>query len=551
MEKRGLYMKKITELFLTVLESKIGIALLCVVPFLFMNKNVLSELYFEAFIVFFASFVTAKRFTKKECLQFVLLYLAFFFILEAGSLIFGLTNSAFGFITLIFNGITILLSLGVRIFLWFFAGGLIFYLINLITVKTVSKFEKIFLPVRKILTNPLNVILCWGTIFIFMFIYNGIFVSVKSLSLPINTGFVGKIGLENEELLLFSSVENKLAIYNFKNNEFKTNCPYLKQKPDGFNDDFHSVDFKKMPNGNIFIRKFFVKSDDKKQRKTVAYIYSPSENKIIYEEELPDEITFYQTAIAFLDNQKVLCVGADSTDSDKKTYIYDIHDKTLNESAETKQKRRGCELLPLNNGKILIWGGYSDDGNSAELYDIKNNEVIEIPTNFNLYFTYGKDKLNLLDDGTVLIKTAKLEENEADGVGTYVSGISGTGYPISYFVKFNPKDNSFSGFVPDKNQRNQFHHYNSVVTKNGKIIIAGGSLVNRKSKHLAGDNNKIYVYNINKGKLRQSYLYKFPTTLDATIFAINDKEFVIHYAPVLGTKKYNKNLDKKIKFFSM
>ncbi len=540
-------MKKITELFLTVLESKIGIALLCVVPFLFMNKNLLSELYFEAFIVFFASFVTAKRFTKKECFQFALLYLAFFFILEAGSLIFGLTNSAFGFITLIFNGLIILLSLGVRIILWFFAGGLIFYLINLITVKTVTKFEKIFLPVRKFLTNPLKVVLCGIAIFILMFIYNGIFVSVKSLSLPINTGFVGKIGLENEELLLFSSVENKLAIFNFKNNEFNTNCPQLKQKPDGFNNDFNSINFKKMPNGDIFIRRFFVKSDDKKQRKTVAYIYSPSENKIIYEEELPDKIAFYQTAIAFLDNQKVLCVGADD---DKKTYIYDIQDKTLNEAAETKQKRRGCELLSLNNGKILIWGGYADDCKSAELYDIKNNEVFEIPTNFSLYFTYGKDKLYLLDDGTVLIKTTKLEEKKADGIGTHVSGISGTGYPISYFVKFNPNDNSFSGFVPDKNQRNQIHNYNSVVTKNGKIIIAGGSLVNRKSKHLAGDNNRIFVYDIKNGKLRQTYLYKFPTTLDATIFAINDKEFVIHYAPVLGTKKYNKNLDKKIKFFN-
>lgn len=513
-----------------------------------MYKNVLSELYFEAFIVFFASFVTAKRFTKKECLQFALLYFVFFFILEAGSLIFELTNSAFAFITLIFNGIIILLGLGVRIILRFFVGGLIFYLINLITVKTVTKFEKLFLPVRKFLTNPLNLILCWGTIFILMFIYNGIFVSVKSLSLPINTGYVGKIGLENEELLLFSSGENKLAIFDFKNNEFNTNCPQLKQKPDGFNNDFNSIDFKKMPNGNIFIRRFFVKNDDKNQRKTVSYIYSPTENKIIYEEEFPEKIAFYQTAIAFLDNQKVLCVGADS---DKKTYIYDIKDKTLNESAETKQKRRGCELLPLNNGKVLIWGGYSDVCNSAELYDIENNEIIEIPTNFNIYFTYGKNKLNLLEDGTVLIKTKKFEENEADGVGTYVSGISGTGYPISYFVKFNPQDNSFNGFVPDKNQRIQFKDYNSVVTKNGKIIIVGGYLLNRKSKHLAENNNKIYVYDINNGKLRQSYLYKFPTTFYATIFTINDKEFVIHYAPILGNKIQIKNPDKKLKFYNI
>ncbi len=541
-------MKKAKEVYLSILQNKIAIALLCVIPFLFMNKNLFSELYLEAFVVFFASFVTEKRFTKKECLQFALLYLTFFFILEAGALIYGLTNSAFGFITLIFYGITILLSMGVKIILWFVVGGLVFYLVNLITIKTVTKFEKVFLPVRKLFTNPLNVVLCGVTIFILLFIYNGIFVNVKSLSLPISSGYVGKIALGNEKLLLFSSDENKLAIFDFKNNEFNTNCPQLKQKPDGFNADFISINFKKMPNGNIFIRRFFVKNDDKKQRKTIAYVYSPLENKIVYEEEIPEKIAFYQTAIAFLDNKKVFCVGADN---DEKTYIYDIQDKILTETAETKQPRRGCELLPLNNGKVLIWGGYSDDCKSAELYDIKNNEVIEIQTNFNLYFAFGKDKLNILDDGTVLIKTTKLEENEADGIGTHFSGISGTGYPIPYFVKFNPKDNSFDGFVPDKNQRKQFYRYNSVVTQNGKIIIAGATLVNRKSKHLSGYSKKVYVYDIKSGKLRQTYMYNFPETMDATIFTINDKEFVLHYSPILGNKKTVKNPDKKLKFYNI
>lgn len=539
-------MKKITEFYLAILGNKIGIALLCVIPFLFLNKNLFSELYFEAFIVFFASFITAKRFTKKECLHFALLYLTFFFILEAGALIYGLENSVFGFLTLIFYGLYLILNLGVRIIIWFFIGGLIFYLINLITVKAVTKFEKILLPVRKTFTNPLNVVFCAITIFVLMFAYNGIFIGVKSLSLPTNSGYTIKTTLDNEKLLLFSSRENKLAIYNLKDNEFITNCPNLKQKPDGFDRDFKYIDFKKMPDGNIFIRKFYVKNDDKAQRKTIAYIYSPSENKIIYEEELPDKIAFYQTAMAFYDNENAFFAGADS---DKKSYIYNIKDKTLKEAAETKQKRRGCELLPLKNEKILIWGGYSDDYKSAELYDIKNNEITEIPINFRLNFNFGKDKLNLLEDGTVLIKTTKLEENKSNGVGEYVSGQQGTGYPIPYFVKYNPDDNSFNGFVPDKKQKYQFSNYDSAVTNNGKIIIAGGYFVNRLTKRLSGYNNKIFVYDIKSNKLYQTYTYNFPETLEASVFVINNEEFVVYFTPHLGVKKTGKYLHKKLKFF--
>lgn len=539
-------MKKISELYLTVLGNKVGIALLCVFPFLLLNKNVFFELYFEAFIIFFASFITAKRFTKKECLHFALLYLTFFFILETGTLIYGLTNSAFGSITIIYYGKTILLSLGVKILIWFFIGGFIFYLINLITVKAVTEFEKIFLPVRKIFTNPLNVVFCGITIFILMFAYNGIFINVKSLSFPANLDYTIKTTLDNEKLLLFSSNENKLAIYNVKDGEFITNCPNLKQKPNGFSKAFKDIDFKKMPNGNIFIRKFYVKKDDKTQRKTIAYIYSPSENKLIYEEELPDKIAFYQTAMVFYDNENAFCAGADS---DKKSYIYNIKDKTLKEAAETKQKRRGCELLPLKNKKIFIWGGYSDDYKSAELYDIKNNEITEMPINFILYFNYGKDKLNLLEDGTVLIKTTKLEENESDGIGNYVSGQGGTGYPIPYFVKYNPNDNSFNGFVPDKKQKYQFSNYDSTVTNNGKIIITGGSLVNRIKKRTSEYNNKIFVYDIKSNKLYKTYTYNFPITLEPTVFALNNKEVVVYFNPPLGTKNPDKYLYKKIKFF--
>ena len=95
-------MNKINEIYLNILKSRIGIALLCVIPFFFMKKVLWDELYLEAFVVCFASIASGKRFGAKDSVIFSLWFCLLFFLLEAGALGIGLTASPFGALTIIF-----------------------------------------------------------------------------------------------------------------------------------------------------------------------------------------------------------------------------------------------------------------------------------------------------------------------------------------------------------------------------------------------------------------------------------------------------------------
>jgi|GEM_PF-4629694 len=544
-------MNKINEIYLNILKSRFGIALLCVIPFFFMRKNLFNELYLEAFVVFFAAIASGKRFGAKDSVIFSLWFCLLFFLLEAGALGIGLKTSPFGGLTIIFYGLSILFAMAFKIAVWLTAGGLIFYLVNFIAVKLMlwAKTEKLFKPLSNILSSPLKTAVSAFIIVILFNLYayfTGVPVKIENLPKLENSGFEIKTVLDGGKLLLLNKEYNKLAVYDAANDILSMDAPKLEEMPEGYKNQFHPVIFNRLLNGDILIRRFYEKKDENNKIffRADAYIYSPAKNEIIFKAELPEEVNFYQTSAVQIDDDRILFAG---TDNDKKTYIYSIKEKILKGAAETKEKRRGCESLLLKDGRVLIWGG--NDNKSAELYDIEKNEFEKINTGFTQDFSFGQDRLYLQEDGSVIIWTVKLEDKEENGIGTYHGTLSGEGYPVPYIALFNPKDKSFKKIDFNNDKKHRFANYVSIsASASGKIIIAGGRLIAKKTfienfidKNLfktkkkfsfrsAGHNEDIYFYDVKTGKMKKSYGAKLDdTSAGVKIFILNDNEAVLVY----------------------
>ena len=347
-------------------------------------------------------------------------------------------------------------------------------------------------------------------------------------------------------------------------------APKLEEKPEGYKNQLHPVIFNRLLNGDILIRRFYEKKDENNKifRRADAYIYSPVKNEIIFKAELPEEIGLYQASAVQIDDDRILFIGA-GADNDKKTYIYSIKEQMLKEAAQTHEDRGGCEILLLKDGRVLIWGGYNNDNKSAELYNPEKNEFEKINTGITQDFSFGKDKLYLLDDGSVIIWTVKFEDKEENGIGTYHGTLSGEGYPVPYIALFNPKDKSFKKIDFNNDKTHRFANYVSIsASESGKIIIAGGRLIAKKtfiekfidknlfktkkkkkksSFRLAGNNEGIYFYDVKTGKMKKSYGAELDNAaFGVKIFILNDKEAVLVYEPVLGYR--HKNRYQKITF---
>lgn len=517
---------------------------MAILPFLFVQKQTTNELIFEFIVVLVATIVTGKLYNKKECLKFSLFYSICFFIVEMAAFCMGLLKTSLALLTLIFYIVTIVLSFSVKFILWFIVGGLIFYLTNLITFKIVKneKLEKFCTPIKRFLANPIIFFSSVIVVFAVWVMFTGQFVVVKKLP-KLDKPEINVLSvLDDEKLLLLLNNRTKLGIYDSKNDVLSENNATLSSIPEGFkpNDDAYS--FSKMKNGNIFFRRFFVNKNDRRDKKTIATIYSPEKNAILSEFELPEEISYFYSSVTFIDDENALFVG---NDDNNKTYIFNVNDKSLEEKAETVKTRKFSKSILLHNGKVFIWNG-SGKYNSAELYDIKNDKYTEIPVNINLYGSFFKDDLQLLDNGNVFIKTTKLEDKKENGIGSYVSGVLATGYPIPYYLIFNPNDNSFQGINFNKNRKAKLNGYASTsVTKDGKILLAGGIVVRN---HKGAENNqKIYFYNTKNGKIKETYFYKFNDSYDSQIFILNNNEAIIFFHPILGSKEIKCNY-LKIKF---
>ena len=537
-------MKKINEIYFKILNNKFGIALLAILPFLFIQKKTTNELLFEFIVVLIATIVTGKLYNKKECIKFSLFYAICFLAVELIAFCIGLFKTSLASLTLIFYIVTIVLSFFVKFISWFVAGGLIFYLTNLITCKFVKneKLEKLCNPIKRFLANPIIFFSSVIVVFAVWVMFTGQFTVVKKLP-KLDKPEINVLSvLDDEKLLLLLNDKTKFGIYDSKNDVLSENNATLTPVPEGFKPNDNAYSFSKMKNGNIFFRRFFVNKNDRTDKKTIATIYSPKKNAILSEFELPEEISYFYSSVTFIDDENALFVG---NYDNNKTYIFNVNDKSLEEKAETVKTRKFSKSILLNNGKVFIWNGSGKD-NSAELYDIKNDKYTEIPVNINLYGTYTKDNLQLLDNGNVFIKTTKLEDKKENGIGSYVSGLLGTGYPIPYVLIFNPNDNSFQGINFNKNRKNKLNAFASTsVTKDGKMLLAGGLLV--RNQKASGNNQKIYFYNTKDGKVRETYFYKFNDSYDPQIFVLNNNEAIVYLPPILGSKEIKCNY-LKVKF---
>lgn len=538
-------MKKICEMYFEILSYKLGIAILAILPFLFVQKNIFYALFWEMIVVVIATIVTGKLYNKKECLKFSLIYAASFFLIEFITFCFGLHNSPFAFLTLAFYVLAIILAFVVKTILWFVLGGLIFYLTNLITFKIVKNehLENFFNPIKSFLANPIIFFTTVIVIFALKFLFTGQFVVVEELPTIDKPQVKVLTVLDDEKLLLLINKGSEFVVYDAKNDVLTSKNISLIPAPAGFMPDYNAYSLSKMKNGNIFFRRFFVNQNDRRDIITIATIFSPEKNIILSEFELPKEISSFQSSATFIDEENALFIG---NYTNNKTYLFNVNDKSLVEKAETIQNRRCAKSILLNNGKVFIIGGGARNGNSVELYDIKNNKFTEIPLDINLYYSFSKDDLQLLDNGNVFIKTGKLEDKEENGIGNYVSGNFGTGYPIPYILIFNPNDNSFQGINFNANRRIKLNNFTSTsVTNDGKVLFAGGTRLWHKRD--VGNNQKIYFYNIKNGKIRETYFYKFNESYKPQIFVLNNNEAIIFFMPLLGSKEAKCNY-LKVKF---
>lgn len=525
-------MKKINEIYFNILNNKYGIALLAILPFLFVQKKTSNELIFLFIVVLISSIVTGKLYNKKECLKFSLFYAICFLVVELISFCMGLLKTSFASMTLIFYFVTILLSFAVKFILWSIAGGLIFYLTNLIVCKIVKKekLEKFFNPIKRFLANPIIFFSSIILIFAIRVIFTGQIAVVKNIPTLDKPEIRVLSVLDDEKLLLLLNHNNKLGIYNFKNDVLAENNAILSPAPEGFEPYYMPYSFSKMKNGNIFFRRFFVGKKVRKDKKTIASIYSPEKNAILSEFELPEEISYFNNSVTFIDDENALFVG--NGINNNKTYVFNVKDKSLVEKAETVKNRSFSQSILLNNGKVFVW----NNSESAELYDIKENKYTEIPINIKLYGSSPKDNLQLLDNGNLFIKTCKLEDKKENGVGYHVGGKMGDGYPIPYFLIFNPDDNSFQEINFNKNRKMKLNRFASTsVTKDGKMLLSGGVYVHNQAA--AGNNQKMYFYDTKNGKIRETYFYNFNASYDSQIFVLNNNEAIVFLPPILGSKE--------------
>ena len=543
-------MEKFNNMYLRILKSKLGIAFLSIIPFFFMKKMLLAELYMLMFVVTIATIATSKKFSKKDSILFAILYSFLFLCFEVGYLAKGISASTSGMLTIIYYGESMIIYLAKRFLIWLIAGGFIFYLFNFVLTVLMKweKTERIFKPFTKLLSNLLKTIF---TSLLIVFVVNlyfyltSVHIKIDSLSELEKSQYKIELVLDENRVLLYSEKDNKIAIYDTEKDILQKDCPELKPIPEGYKKSLNYALYDKLNNGDVFIRNCMIsKSRENMSLKTYAYIYSPKKNAIVWQAELPKEISFYQSAVVQIDEERLFVAGADS---DKKTYIYNLKNKRIEQKSETIEERIGCEIIKLKNGKLLIWGGYSSN-NSIELYDINKDVFEKIPLGFKQKFHYGCDKLYLLEDGRVVVITTKIEDKEENGVGEYSSSIySATGYPVTCVVLYNPDDNSFKEI--DINKNSKYKHYNDVSiasTSDGRIIIAGGLLVNTKSMKPFGYDNKINFYNVKTDKLQKSYGIKFDDTTSPYIYILNNNEFIYVYGMDFGIN--HKQRYHKIKF---
>lgn len=199
-------------------------------------------------------------------------------------------------------------------------------------------------------------------------------------------------------------------------------------------------------------------------RLNTSEIYDPKTNKFTILKKFNENRPAYNAIM--LDDGRILITGGYSEKSTpqktlllKSSLIYDsIKDEIINEG-EMHFVRADHSNANLNNGKILIFGGYSGKTgkdayvSKAELYNPKSNEFILLKSSPN--FVYGKvANTSVLSDGRLFIINYLNKNNKAE--------------------IFDPKTNKFSVLnIPLTNDSDEFYYYlyKIVPLKNDRIVL--------------------------------------------------------------------------------
>ncbi|CBW26568.1 putative internalin A-like exported protein [Halobacteriovorax marinus SJ] len=172
-----------------------------------------------------------------------------------------------------------------------------------------------------------------------------------------------------------------------------------------------------------------------------------------------------------LDNGDVLITGGwkgrnqfwTGRDSQATAELFDATTRKFVNIGSMRVPRAGHTMTKLNDGRVLIVGGFKVDHESngqgiasAEIFDPKFNRFTKLTS--RLRFGRGHHTATKLKDGRVLIVGGFSKENKA----------------TNRIEIFNPKNNSFHLVEETMNEQRAYHQ--AVLLPDGKVFIVGGEV---------------------------------------------------------------------------
>lgn len=298
--------------------------------------------------------------------------------------------------------------------------------------------------------------------------------------------------------------------------------------------DIHFTNWiKLLSNENILImqnKEIQGKPFNYKGSKTLVKIYSPKDKKIVFEKEMPRMFN-WNPAVAELSDNKLIFLGS-AYKNLKEILILDLKNNKIQQGSNLNVERNSANIIPLNNGNFLIFGGITNKNypdNFAEIFNPQNDTSTKIPLGFNVASGINNTRLLKFSDGKVLIlcdrayetprKTGKKE------VFLHSDGRWIDFYPETYLTVFNPKDNSFEEIDINKGQKELRSEYDALILSNDRILITGGYNTSAKGSKTATD---ILIYDIKTKKLsRTSQRLKYTHSGTNMSYLLNDGSVLV------------------------
>ena len=540
------------EIYSCILKKQVLSALI-VFSSVFVFKDILfiQGLYLIALITAIISALNMLTFNKKatlkECFIFAFYILLFFFAKDIITVILALKNALFASLTIVYYGIQIALVIIIQNILRTITAFVVYFLTNIILYKIFSshKFQKTGGKISACLQKPL-----FSTFLFFIIILCPVLCNTMNYSTATAVeisafseiydyyryGFgENLINLMPDDRICFLN-RDKLFVYDLKKHKL-VNEYNISPDTDYTNNMSIDTNIFSLKNGNILIRQNIIPQDRSKylsEAKSMVMIYSLIKNEIISQISIP-LIPDVNNAMVEMPNNKVMFIGG-IFDKYNKTFILDLNNNTIIPSADLHVDRTNAEVLLLNDGKIFVLGGMFDKDfpdNFAEIYDPKKDVFTKIPLNFTLHDYIRNIKLSLIPDGRVLILCEKVHYKQEDGIGKmHGFRISDdkfvTVYPAPYLAIFNPEDNSFEEINVNRNNKYLREGYDAAVLKDGRILIAGGQYISKKSYKRAKYANDLLIYDPLKQTFKEtSKKLKYNHSGNKILYVLDDGRVLI------------------------